>query len=183
MKYAICNETFEGWEHQRICRFIADLGYTGIELAPFTLASTISDVSARRRAELREQAEDCGIQTVGLHWLLARTEGLCLTAPELAVRERTAGYMGELAECCKDLGGTILVLGSPQQRRIPQGRSRADAFTYASDTLSRALPRIADSGVFLCLEPLSAEETDFINTCAEAEELLNHVDHPNLKLH
>jgi sugar phosphate isomerase/epimerase len=183
MKYAICNETFEGWEHLRICRFIADLGYTGIELAPFTLAPTVSDVSRDQRRQLREQAEACGIQVVGLHWLLARTEGLCLTAPDAATRDRTAGYMGELARYCKDLGGTTLVLGSPQQRHIPQGCTRADAFANAADTLSRALPRIADEGVLLCLEPLSTQETDFINTCTEAVELLDHIGHPNLVLH
>lgn len=37
-RYAICNETFEGWDHGRICRFVADVGYTGLEIAPFTLA-------------------------------------------------------------------------------------------------------------------------------------------------
>ena len=38
MRYAICNETFEGWDHQRVCRLVADLGYGGLEIAPFTLA-------------------------------------------------------------------------------------------------------------------------------------------------
>src|SRR5947209_4320061 len=28
-RYAICNETFEGWDHARVCRFVAGLGYTG----------------------------------------------------------------------------------------------------------------------------------------------------------
>src|SRR5947208_3354234 len=38
MRYAICNETFEGWERERVCRFVAGLGYQGRELAPVTLA-------------------------------------------------------------------------------------------------------------------------------------------------
>jgi sugar phosphate isomerase/epimerase len=183
MRYAICNETFEGWEHARVCRFVADLGYTGLELAPFTLAPRITDVPAARRRELRQQAEDCGLTILGLHWLLARTEGLQLTAPDEARRRHTAEYLVELARCCRDLGGDILVFGSPAQRRIPAGATREKAADYALDTFRRAAPGIADAGVKLCLEPLSPPEADFINTCAEAVDLLDRIDHPNFVLH
>jgi sugar phosphate isomerase/epimerase len=44
-------------------------------------------------------------------------------------------------------------------------------------------PRIADCGVKLCLEPLSPPEADFVNTCAEAVQLLDRVNHPNFVLH
>src|SRR5262249_45993343 len=153
-------------------RFVADLGYAGLELAPFTLAPRVTDVSARRRREVRRQAEECGLEIVGLHWLLARSEGLHLTSPEAAVRQATAGYLVELARCCAELGGSILVFGSPAQRRIPAAATRAQAGDWAVDTFRRAAAGIADAGVRLCLEPLSAPEADFINTCAEACALL-----------
>ena len=57
MRYAICNETFEGWDHARICRQVAELGYTGLELAPFTLAPRITDVTPTQRKKLRDEAE------------------------------------------------------------------------------------------------------------------------------
>jgi sugar phosphate isomerase/epimerase len=183
MRYAICNETFEGWEHGRVCRFVADLGYQGLELAPFTLAPRITDVTPEQRRLLRRQAEDCGLTLLGLHWLLARTEGLHLTAPDEAVRRRTADYLVELARCCRDLGGTLMVFGSPAQRRVPAGATRAQAADHAHDTFRRALPGIADCGVTLCLEPLSPPEADFINTCAEALELIDRLNHPACALH
>jgi sugar phosphate isomerase/epimerase len=183
MKYAICNETFDGWDHERICRFVAELGYRGLEVAPYTLASRITDVSPARRRLLREQAEAAGIEIIGLHWLLARTEGLHLTSPDKDVRERTAAYLVELARCCHDLGGEILVFGSPAQRQIPKGRAKTDALEYAADTFRRAMPEIAANGVHLCLEPLTALETDFINTCGEASDLLDRIGHPNFLLH
>jgi sugar phosphate isomerase/epimerase len=183
MRYAICNELFEGWEHERVCRFVADIGYTGLELAPFTLAPRITDVTAEQRRLLRRQAVDCGLTLLGLHWLLARTEGLQVTASDPAVRRRTADYLVELAGCCRDLGGDVLVFGSPAQRRIPAGCRREQAAEYAADTFGRALPAIADFGVKLCLEPLTPQETDFINSCAEAVELLDRVGHPNFVLH
>jgi sugar phosphate isomerase/epimerase len=183
MRYAICNETFEGWDHERVCRFVAGLGYQGLELAPFTLGRTIHDVSAERRRELRRQAEEHGLKLLGLHWLLAKTEGLQLTSADAAVRRRTAEYLVELARCCADLGGDVLVFGSPAQRRIPAGASRAQAADWAVDTFRQARQGIADCGVRLCLEPLSPPEADFINTCAEAVELLDRIDHPNFLLH
>src|SRR5579875_104766 len=183
MRYAICNETFEGWDHERICRFVAELGYQGLEIAPFTLAHSIEEVSAQRRRELRQQAESHGLTLLGLHWLLAKTEGLHLTAADTAVRQRTADYLVSLARCCADLGGDVLIFGSPAQRRIPAGASRAQAVDYAVDTFRRAQNGIADSGVKLCLEPLAPTEADFINTCAEAVEILDRLAHPSFLLH
>lgn len=183
MRYAICNETFEGWEHARICRLVAELGYTGLEVAPFTLAPLITQVPQEQRRRLRGQAEEQGLQIFGLHWLLAKTEGFQPNAASEAVRRRTADYLVELARCCRDLGGDVLVFGSPAQRRIPAGATREQAVEYAADTFRRALPGIADCGVKLCLEPLTPQETDFINSCAEGVELLDRVDHPNFVLH
>ncbi len=183
MRYAICNETFEGWDHRRVCGFVAGLGYQGLEIAPFTLAGRVTDVTAERRRELRRQAEDCGLTLLGLHWLLARTEGLRLTAPDEAVRQATADYLGELARCCADLGGDVLVFGSPAQRRVPAGATRERAADYAVDTFRRARAAVADAGVRLCLEPLGPPEADFITTCAEAVEVLDRVGSPNFVLH
>jgi sugar phosphate isomerase/epimerase len=183
MRYAICNETFEGWPHERVCRYVADLGYQGLELAPFTLAPRITDVTADRRRELRVQAEGCGLTIIGLHWLLAKTTGLQLTSADAAVRKATADYLVELAHCCRDLGGNLLVFGSPAQRRVPAGATKEQAIGYALDTFRRAASALADCGVTLCLEPLSPPEADFINTAAEGVELLDRLDHPNFKLH
>jgi sugar phosphate isomerase/epimerase len=182
-RYAICNETFEGWDHGRVCRFASGLGYTGLEIAPFTLAPRITDVSPTQRRELRSQAEDSGIKILGLHWLLAKTEGLHLTSADEATRRRTADYLVELARCCHDLGGDLMVFGSPAQRRIPAGATREQAADYAVDTFRRAAAGLADAGVKLCLEPLSPSETDFLNTAAEGVTLLERINHPNFALH
>ncbi len=183
MRYAICNETFEGWDHERVCKLVADLGYQGLEIAPFTLAPRITEVSAERRRQLRSQAEAHGLQILGLHWLLAKTEGLQLTSPEVQVRRDTAQYLVELARCCRDLGGSLMVFGSPAQRRIPLGASREQAVDLAVDTFQRAKAGLADAGVTICLEPLSPPEADFINTAAEAVEIMDRLASPNFKLH
>ena len=53
MRFAICNELFEGWDFERVCRYVKSVGYDGLELAPFTLAPRITDVD-------RRSASSCG---------------------------------------------------------------------------------------------------------------------------
>lgn len=182
-RYAICNETFEGWDHARVCRQVAELGYQGLEIAPFTLAPRITDVSPARRQQLRKEAEAAGLQIIGLHWLLAKTEGLMLTSADAAVRQRTADYLVELARCCRDLGGDLLIFGSPGQRRLPPGATKAQAAEYALDTLQKAAPGFQDAQVRFCLEPLSPPDANFLNTAAEGVELLQRLNHPHFALH
>ena len=183
IKLGICNELFEGWDFATVCKTVKGLGYDGLEIAPFTLAPRITDVPPERRRELRRQAEAHGLTLLGLHWLLAKTTGLQLTSPDAAVRRTTAAYLAELARCCRDLGGDILVFGSPAQRRIPAGATREQATDYAVDTFRQAASAFADCGVRLCLEPLSPPEADFINTCAEAVDILDRLNHPSFLLH
>lgn len=183
MKFAICNELFEGWPFDKVCRYVKSIGYEGLEVAPFTLAPRITDVADARRRELRRQAADAGVEIIGLHWLLAGTEGLHLTSPDATVRERTADYLAALAEATRDFGGTLMVLGSPKQRSRLSGVTADRAFAFAVDVLGQAMPRIESCGVSLCLEPLTPAETDFINTAAEGVQLIDAVGHPNLVLH
>jgi sugar phosphate isomerase/epimerase len=183
MRFAMCNELYENWTFDRVCRFLKQSGYDGVEVAPFTLAPLITDVSSERRAELRAQAAAAGIEIIGLHWLLAGTDGLHLTSPDPTVRANTADYIGHLAEATRDLGGDLMVFGSPKQRSRLAGVSREQAFDFAAAVFKTAMPRVADSGVTICMEPLSPAETDFINTCAEAKDLIDAVGHQNFSLH
>ena len=79
MRLAICNETFGDWPFEKACAAAAEAGYTGIEIAPFTLATYVTEISSARRTELRKQARQAGLEVVGLHWILAKTDGFLLT--------------------------------------------------------------------------------------------------------
>lgn len=183
IKFGICNELFEDWEFARVCEFVKEAGYEGIELAPFTLAPLIIDLAPGRRRELRTIVHDAGLETIGLHWLLAKTEGLHLTSPEPAVRQATGDYLVALAEAALDLGGSLLVLGSPKQRSLLTGVGYAQAITNAVEVFHRVMPRIGAMGIDLCFEPLSPTDTDFVNTCAQAVDLIDRVHDPHFKLH
>lgn len=183
IRLGICNELFEGWDFAEVCRSIKEIGYDGIEIAPFTLAPLITEVSTSRRRELRTIIEDAGLATIGLHWLLAKTTGFYLTTPEAAIRRATADYFKELAQATHELGGELMVLGSPKQRDLLPGVSYDQACDFAIDVLQQVLPTLDATGVDLCLEPLAPSETDFLNTCEQANRLIARLGHPRVKLH
>ena len=183
MKFAICNETFLDWPFDKAFAFARQCGYTGIEIAPFTIANNVNDISADKRAEVRSQAADAGLEVIGLHWLLAKTEGYYLTSPDAAVRRATTEYLGQLARCCRDLGGGVLVFGSPQQRNVPAGVTPAEAMKFAAEVFRNAMPALAEQNVTLAVEPLGPAEGDFLNTAAGGVKLIEMVDHPNCRLH
>jgi sugar phosphate isomerase/epimerase len=87
-----------------------------------------------------------------------------------------------LAKFCSDLGGDVMVFGSPHQRNLLDGVTREQGVTYATEVFRKALPTLAEREVLLALEPLTTKETDFINTAAEAVELVKLVDSPQCKI-
>ena len=66
MKYSICNETFGDWPQDRIFKFAAECGYGGVEIAPFTINTDVTKITAEQRAPLRKQAEQAGVEIGGL---------------------------------------------------------------------------------------------------------------------
>lgn len=182
-RLAICNELFEEWPLGEVCRVVRSIGYDGLELAPFTLAPRITDLTASRRDEIRRAIESSGLAVVGLHWLLAKTDGLHLTSPDPETRCRTSGYLIALAEACRDLGGELMVFGSPKQRNLLPGVSRDEAMSIAAEIFRSMIPTLESTGVRLCVEPLGPAETNFLNSISEAKELIARVSHPLVTLH
>ena len=183
MKFAICNETFGEWPFEKACAFASKCGYTGLEVAPFTLAEYAYQVPAARRVELRKIAADAGLEIIGLHWLLAKTEGFYLTTPDSQTRAATADYLCELTRLCRDMGGHLMVLGSPKQRNLLPGVSHDDGMRYAADTLQRVIPTLEECGVTIALEPLGPEEGDFLRTADLGAELMRMIGSEHYKLH
>ena len=182
MPFAICNEIYDGWSFADLCVHAARTGYDAVELAPFTLASRIGDLSTAARAGLRDTAARAGVKIAGLHWLLAKTEGFHLTHPDPAIRSRTSAYLGELADACADLGGRILVFGSPKQRSLLPGVASEQAWDLATTAFRDPVRRAEDRGVVFCFEPLAPAETDFVNTAADARRFAAQFGSPAMKI-
>lgn len=181
MRFALCNEVLQPLPFAQQCRLAADLGYDGLELAPFTLAADPMALGDRDAAGLRRIAEDHGLRIDGLHWLLVAPAGLSIVSADPAVRRRTMDVMARLVELCAVLGGSYLVHGSPKQRSVPAGSTREQAWARARECLAHAAQAAGRHGVTYCLEPLSPRETDLFTTVEEAARMVREVGVPALQ--
>src|SRR5882672_8607800 len=132
MRFAICNEIYQGWKLEDAIVHGARLGYTGLEIAPYTLANSVTEISYVERQRIRDLATRKNIPIVGLHWLLVKPEGMYLNHTDARTRARTAKYFVELVDCCADLGGKIMVVGSPKQRNVLDGVTRQQAWDWTA---------------------------------------------------
>ena len=183
IRFGICNELFEGWPIERVLDYCAQVGYDGVEIAPFTLAEDIRDLAPEAVTEIRRAAEQAGIEILGLHWLLASPKGLSINGPDEAVREDTRDLMFALVALCRELGGSIMVFGSPGQRSLTEGDTRKALWARSVEMFRACGEEAARNGVTLALEPLTTKETDFLNTKDEAVRLIEEIGCPAVRLH
>ncbi|WP_374448766.1 sugar phosphate isomerase/epimerase family protein [Stella sp.] len=181
MKLSLCNEVVAELPFARQCALAAELGYDGLEVAPFTFGDEPHLLSAEVRAGIRRAAADAGVRISGLHWLLVKPSGLSLTSPDPALRARTLEVLKRLVGLCAELEGEVLVHGSPAQRRLPEGVGAADARGWAIEALAAVGEAAARAGVVHCLEPLAPRETNFVTSVAEAAEIVQAIGNPALR--
>jgi D-psicose/D-tagatose/L-ribulose 3-epimerase len=178
-KYAFCNESMQGMPWPDQCKLIANAGYQGVEIAPFSLVQNdVSELTAGDRRSMVTAMQDAGIECAGLHWLLAPPPpGLHATTGDRAVRDRTWAYFRQLIDFCGDLGGTVMVFGSPKQRNT-QGIPVAAAVRHLTEGLAAVADQARERGVRILVEPLDHTQTDVVNTMAEARKVLGEIKHP-----
>ena len=167
MKISLCNEVLADYDFARQCELAKQMGYDGLEIAPGTLSPEPHLLSVERRKEIRKIAEDNGVPVTGLHYLLRAPEGLSITATDVAVRARTVDVIRRLIAVAHDLGGRIIVHGSPAQRRLEPGHED-DSRRYGIECWA-AIARDAEAaGITYCVEPLHQPDANFVNTVEEA---------------
>ncbi len=180
MLISLCNEVIASLPFERQCEMAAQLGYDGLEVSPFTLGDEPHVLPQERRRALRRTAESAGIVITGLHYLMRAPAGLSITSRDAAQRDRTIGVMRDLCALAADLGGKILVHGSPDQRRLEPG-FEAEGRKIAIECFAAAGEAAAKAGVTYCVEPLSRKQTDHINTIAEAADIVSAIGNPALR--
>ncbi|WMS41776.1 sugar phosphate isomerase/epimerase family protein [Acuticoccus sp. MNP-M23] len=180
LKIALCNEVLRELPFDRQCAFAAAVGFDGLELAPFTLAENPEHLTDSDAARLRSTLAANGLSCCALHWLLAAPSGLSITTSDEAVLHRTHELMRRLVDFAAAVGAGVLVHGSPAQRVIA-GKEDEASRQRARDAFAIAGEAAAAAGVVYCIEPLSTDETAYINTVAEAVSVVSEVASPGLK--
>jgi D-psicose/D-tagatose/L-ribulose 3-epimerase len=180
MRISLCNEVIDELPFGRQCEVAAALGYDGLEVAPVTLTDDPTKLTATQITALRRAASDAGIAITGLHYLMRAPAGLSITSADATQRLRSVEAMRRLCGLCAELGGKILVHGSPDQRKLDpgdeeNGRKRGiDCFAAVADAARQA-------GVTYCIEALARMQTAFVNTVAEAAAIVRRIDNPALR--
>ena len=183
MKFALCNEIFRNLTLEDAFQKIADIGYEGVEVAPFTLQANPRGLTESDADCCRTAAEKAGLEVVGLHWLMAETDGLHLTHSDPAILQVTQEYLIKLGQLTARMNGSILVLGSPQQRNLLPDTTYEQAFERAVKLMKAVCQEIENLGVAFAIEPLAKVETDFLSCCAQGRDFVRAVDHPACGLH
>ena len=181
MRIALCNEVIAPMPFPAQCVYAAKLGYDGLEIAPYTLSDEPHRLGAAQIAAARSAAQDAGIAITGLHWLLLKPAGLSISTRDDAVRKRTIDVMLAFIDQCAELGGRYLVHGSPHQRRVDPGETRAAALARAQESFAAVAGRAEKAGVVYCIEALSAEQTPLINTLGEAARIVKQINSPSIR--
>jgi D-psicose/D-tagatose/L-ribulose 3-epimerase len=182
MRHAICNEIFQGWSFADAAKFVRATGYSGLEIAPFTLAENPADISPAKRTEYRDILKSEGLSFVGLHWLMVSPKGLHVTTPDAALRERSWRHIRDLIDLCADLGPNgVMVFGSPVQRSTVDGATVAEATARYVDGLSSVAPQAEQRGVTILVEALPINQANVVNTVAEAASIVRQIGSPAIQ--
>ena len=180
MRLSLCNEVIREMQFAAQCQFAAELGYDGLEVAPFTLAGDPREITGRIISETRRSLAGAGLVCSSLHWLLVVPEGLSITSEDTATRRLTVDIMRRVVEIAAELGADVLVHGSPNQRQL-NARGEERARSCAVECFRMVAEDAESAGVTYCIEPLARAETNFINTLAEASEIVALVGSPALR--
>ena len=180
LRHAICNEVFENRTFAAACRAIREAGYSGIEIAPFTLAEDPAAIAPASRREFRDIIASEGLQFVGLHWLMVSPQGLHVTTPNAELRCRSWLHIRHLIDLCADLGPDGILV-SPKQRGSTGGLSPADATRNFVDGLAAIAPQAGQRGVTVLMEALPIGQCDVVTSLEEAAALVRQIDHPAIR--
>jgi len=185
-RHATCNEAFEAWDFAEACQAIRGIGYTGIEIAPFTLAEDPATITNARRKEVRDIIVSEGLSFVGLHWIMVSPKGLHVTTPNAELRERGWNHIRTLIDLSADLSptdsdGGVLVFGSPKQRNSVGGLTPAEATKNFVVGLAQLAPQLEARNVSLLIEALPIGQTDVVLSLDEAAAHVKSIGSPNIQ--
>ncbi len=183
-RFAICNEIFQQAPFGEVCREVSSIGYSGLELAPHTLAEDATTLNQEQRREMRTQMEDAGLEFVGLHWLLVSPPGLHVTTEDPARRKRSWEYVHRSIDLCAELAGCksgdngVIVFGSPKQRSTEGAMTARQATDIFTHELAHTAPHAETRGVKLLVEALPTSQSNVITSLAEAVSIVRQIGSP-----
>jgi D-psicose/D-tagatose/L-ribulose 3-epimerase len=104
-----------------------------------------------------------------------------LTGPQTDLEVQTA-YVKKVLGRLSRIGVEIVVFGSGDARRVPEGFSKEQAFQQLVDFGRRTAEVAKQYGITITIEPLRRQETNIINSAAEGLQLVEAINDPGFQL-
>ena len=174
-----------GWARARpvkvgVCtRDVGDAAKYGFDYVE-PAAAEIAAMSNDQFREFSDVVFASPLRCHAFNGLIRRTD-LKVVGPEVptsALKE----YLERCLPRCRDLGASIVVWGSAGSRNVPEGFSREQARDQIAAFLKMTGEVAHHSHVIVAVEPLRRQESNILNTGAEALEMVHRVKHPNIRM-
>jgi D-psicose/D-tagatose/L-ribulose 3-epimerase len=141
-------------------------------------AAAIAAMSESAFATFREQVLAARIRCRRFNSLIRTLR----VVGEDANLDAVSAYLDSTLHRCRELGGQVAVWGSASSRQVPPGYSRDVAWEQIKTFLSRAGDIAKAEQMVIGIEPLRKQESNIINSGAEALRLVSEVNHPQVKM-
>ncbi len=182
MRLALCNKTLDDRPIEAFFELAAETGFDAVELIPGSLGTPVSDPDPAMRVQIRQVARAHGLQVVAFNSLLQHAPHLNLVTRDPDLRRASAAELVAIVQLAAHFGASVIVVGSPRQRHAPEDASFDEAADLFIDELRPAADQAARLGITLCLEPLVASLTNFMNDTREGIAVARRMAHPAVKL-
>ncbi len=180
-KFSFCQELFKNWPLDKLSSFLFNLGYDGIELAPFIFAHDIRTIYYQEILKYRTEITNSGLNVSAIHWLLGSPKNLSITSILDEVYNNTRDFFKKLIEFGHLLETQYLIFGSPKQRQLGfehrnKEYERAIAFFQEMSEIAKQYE------IKIAFEPLGPQITNFGGTIQDSLEIIEKVNHPSFTL-
>lgn len=161
-------------EHRSLLMAVREWGFDGVEL--FLSPDEPADIPS-----LRDELERIGL-TRTTCVVLPREAHLPSADPE--IHGRGVNFLKKCVERTAELEASLMCGPLHSGLGVMTGRRRtSDEWKRAVEGLQQVARRARDLGVVLCVEPLNRFETYFLNTQADAANLIDEIGEPNVRVH
>lgn len=179
MNIAISNLAWDVFENKVVAEILKNKGIKGVEIAPGKIWQSPEKLSQAAICNLCGFWDKYNITVVGTQAILYGHPELVVFKSE-EVRQKTLEYINKLIQITAQIGGKIVVFGSPKNRIIGdlnKDKSRTIAYEFFH-VIGEAAKR---HQITFCIEPNPVEYgADFITTTKEAVEFVKKLGHPNI---
>jgi len=96
--------------------------------------------------------------------------------------EQVELYVQRALSRAKTVGGQVIVFGSGGARRVPEGFSKEEAWNQIKRFLTLCANYAEKNAIIIAIEPLNQQETNILNTYAEAVEMARQVNRKPIRV-